>query len=329
MFNQWIKFWDVVLQSPQEFEWNTPSSIVLDFPNLALRDFGGDGDVCLFLPPQAGHNSKLEDWDKGQSPIQVALDAGFHVFMADWKPPDSDTKDFTLDDLIDYTEIVLDTLYSVYGKVILKGDCQGGWLAAILTARNPHKVKHLIISATPIDFHADDGLIKFYSQLFPMEFYEWLVCLGGGYYNGYFQLLAFHMLNPYKYFVQEYFDLWNNIDNDQFIDRWKHFHKGWFECPRDISGPLYLDIVKMFKYNPLVKGELIINGDVVDLSKINCPVDVLTGGKDHITTEHQSTNLENFIPINHIHINESGHIGVFQGAANLKTIWPKVYQGIR
>ena len=55
----------------------------------------------LLLPPQAGHDSCIVDYDPQQSQIRTALDAGLtRVFSLDWVGATDATKDASIEDYL-------------------------------------------------------------------------------------------------------------------------------------------------------------------------------------------------------------------------------------
>lgn len=210
------------------------------------------------------------------------------------------------------------------GKAMLAGLCQGGWQAAGFAARFPEMVDGLIIAGAPIDTKADGGKIQDAVNTHPFSFYEWLVSLGGGLYRGEIQLFSFKMMNAVDRFFSDYVDLYQNINDAAYIERYRTF-RDWYEYTQNISGDLYLQIVKdLFMENKLYNGDLTLLARRVKLRDIHCPVVLLAGKKDDITLANQVFNMEKKISSSKILklLIDAGHIGLFMGKKALSDYWP-------
>lgn len=186
------------------------------------------------------------------------------------------------------------------------------------------------LNGAPIDFRAGDGKIQYYVDRYPISFYEHLVNLGGGNMNGRFMVTGFKMLNPFDRFVKDYMDLYENINNERYLERYRKF-RDWYEWTQDSPGRFYLQVVKdLFKGNKLIKGELEVLGRTVNLNNIDCPLYLIAGEKDDITLPEQVFNMENSVNSKRVKkiMVPAGHIGIFMGTKILKEHWPKVIHGL-
>ena len=107
---------------------------------MLLRDYGKPGGIpTLVDAPHAGHTAMIADYHKGQSLIETLLANGIgHVALTDWKSATEDMKDLEIDNYLAEIVVAIDDLG---GRVNLVGLCQGGWVAAMIAARFPDKVK--------------------------------------------------------------------------------------------------------------------------------------------------------------------------------------------
>jgi poly(3-hydroxybutyrate) depolymerase len=56
----------------------------------------------------------------------------------------------------------------------------------------------------------------------------------------------------------------------------------WFEWTQDLPGAFYLWIIQhLFVHNELARGVLVLDGEPVNLSAIDCPIFLLPGRKSH------------------------------------------------
>jgi poly(3-hydroxybutyrate) depolymerase len=309
-------------------QWLTPNQEVYEDSAVVLRRFdsGRPGDPILIVPPQAGHHSSIADYEKDHSLVQACLNnARNPLYVMEWKPSTLSRRNESIDDLAKQLMICIK---KIRRPVILAGLCQGGWLSVIYTALFPDDVKSLILAAAPIDFTAGGGRLQDLVQSMPLMLYQNLVCCGGGNMSGDMMLLGWKMLNPYDRFIKDYLNLWVNVRDAGYLHRTKKFQE-WYEYTQDISGKWYIEAVdKLFVRNSLVKGELIVLGEPVDLGNIACPLALLAGQKDDITLVPQVFNIAEYVStpkekVFRAIIPEAGHISVFMGSRALRHEWPQ------
>lgn len=326
-YNKFLKEITRPLRKP---EWATRNKPILELSNVILRDFSKKGihhkTPVLIIPPQAGQHSTIADYGPGQSLVETVLAVRNSVYVTEWKAATPERKNETIDDCIKAMDNCVDAICERGFKVCLIGLCQGGWQSAIYTALYPEKVDSLILAAAPIDFKAGGGKIQFYTEMNPMFFYESLVVMGGGNMPGEYMKLAFKMLNPVERFSLDYTDLYSNINDSEYTERYRRF-RDWYEYPQNLPGKMYLQIVKeLFKENRLINGGLKILGQGVNLHHIKCPLVLIAGEKDDITPREQVFNTEKHVSSKDIMklTVPAGHIGVFMGKQVLKDYWPRI-----
>ena len=305
----------------------TPNTIRLDLRTMKLRDYGrANGIPTLVDAPHAGHTAMIADYHKGQSLIETLLANGLsHVALTDWKPATDDMKDFEIDQ---YLEEVLVAIDDLGGRVNLVGLCQGGWVSAMIASRFPEKVNSLVLAGAPIDTDAGNGPIKRIAHASPVSFYEELVTLGGGLMKGKFMLQGWKNMHPEQHYFQKHIDLYEQIDDSVYLSKEETF-ASWYENPMDLPGRWYLQVIRqLFKENRLVKGTFVGLGRRLDLRHIACPIYLLAGDSDDITTKEQVFDAEKYVgtPKNKIvkQLVPGGHIGLFMGSRNLKGAWPRI-----
>lgn len=305
----------------------TANRIRLCLRTMTLRDYG---DACaaptLVDAPHAGHSAAIADYHKGQSLIETLLANGVeHVALTDWKAATPDMKDFDIDNYLAELVVAIDDLG---GKVNLIGLCQGGWLSAMAAARFPDKVNSLVLAGTPIDTDAGDGPVKRMAHAYPTSFYEELVALGGGLMRGKFMLQGWKNMHPMQHYIQEQIDLYEHIDDPAYLAKEETF-ESWYENPIDLPGRWYLQVItQLFQENRLAKGKFVGLGRKLDLRRITCPLYLLAGEFDDITTPEQVLNAQRLVGTAPKDIVKKtvpgGHIGLFMGARTLHEDWPMI-----
>jgi poly(3-hydroxyalkanoate) synthetase len=309
----------------------TPNTVRLDLRTMTLREYGKPGGVpALVDAPHAGHTAMIADYHKGQSLIETLLGNGIgHVALTDWKPATDDMKDLEIDNYLAEVIVAIDDLG---GRVNLVGLCQGGWVAAMVASRFPDKVNSLVLAGAPIDTDAGNGPIKRMVHESPMSFYEELVQLGGGLMKGKFMLQGWKNMHPEQHYIQDQIDLYEHIDDPGYLTKEETFAR-WYENPIDLPGRWYLQVIRqLFKENRLAKGSFVALGRRLSLQNIVCPVYLLAGEADDITTKEQVFDAEKYLgtPKGEIErkLVPGGHVGLFMGSRNLKDVWPAIARWI-
>lgn len=328
------------ITAPAKPQWATENSVLLDLDTMYLRDFsptkisGAKNEQTSVLPalpvlidaPYAGHSSTIADYAVGQSLVETLMNNGLQrVYVTDWKSATPAMKDFDIDKYLTDINTAVDQLG---GKVDLIGLCQGGWMSTMFAARYPDKVSTLVLAGAPIDTDAGDGAIKKLAHTLPIAVYEEMVSAGGGCMLGKTMLAGWKSMNPQEQYVGKYFELYQHIEDKNYIDRTEKF-EAWYENPVDLPGAYYLQAIKLiFKENQLAKGQFIALGEKISMKNITCPVYLLAGSEDDITTKEQVFDAEKYLgtPKNKIikELASGGHIGLFMGSKTLAEHWPKI-----
>jgi poly(3-hydroxybutyrate) depolymerase len=312
--------------------WSTPHEIAFTAPVARLRDFSTVGASSaivptLVLPPQAGHDSCIVDFSPQQSQMRAILAAGLtRAFTLDWIGATAETRDAGVDD---YLAVIDRAVEHVGGRVNLIGDCQGGWLATIYAALHPERINTLTIGGAPIDFHAGEPVIgAVMERLAPggdLSAYRALVAAGGGVLRGEDMLAGFVLIKPDNELARQA-QLLVHVHEPEHVARYREF-EDWFKYTQDIPGAFYLWIVEhLFRDNALLRGDLEIGGERVDLSRITCPLNLLAGATDHITPPDQVFALADAVstPPDEVvrRVSTGGHLGLFMGREALEEHWP-------
>jgi len=146
--------------------------------------------------------------------------------------------------------------------------------------------------------------------------------------RGRFMLEAWKNMHPGEQYLAKYVDLFEHIEDPAYLKK-KEAFEAWYENPVDLPGRWYLQAVKeLFKENRLAKGKFVALGRRLSLKDIRCPVYLLAGDRDDITTKEQVFNGEKLLGTPKSHIVKTlapgGHIGLFMGAGTLRDYWPKI-----
>jgi len=321
--------------SPPESEWATSNRILLDLDTMRLRDFSVAGESPNQTPvlvdaPYAGHSSTIADYNTGQSLVETLMANGLeHVLVTDWKSATTAMKDFDIDKYLTDINTAVDHLG---GKVDLIGLCQGGWMSTMYAARFPDKVRRLVLAGAPIDTDAGNGAIKKLAHTLPLSLYEEMVAMGSGRMLGKAMLAGWKSMNAKEQYLGKFLELYQHIEDRNYIERTEKFER-WYENPIDLPGAYYLQAIKdIFKENRLAKGEFVGLGKRLSMKDIVCPVYLLAGAEDDITTKEQVFDADKYLGTPKAEITRKlvsgGHIGLFMGKKTLSECWPGIARWI-
>ncbi|MEJ2869010.1 alpha/beta fold hydrolase [Actinomycetospora sp. OC33-EN08] len=316
--------------------WSNEHTVVWETPIARLRDFsaGATDDVVptLVLPPQAGHDSCIVDFQPTQSQMQVIRQAGLtRAFTLDWVGATQATKGTTIEDYVAVVDRAVDSALEGTGhtSVNLVGDCQGGWLSTIYACVHPERVNTLTLAGAPIDFHAGDTAIGASSRVMTRRYgklpYRTMVAMGRGNMPGQFVLNGFIAMSPDAE-IAKHVDLLRHLDDPVAIARYQAF-EDWFKHTQDVPGTFYLWLVEhLFSGNELIEGRLEVGGKRLDMADLSCPLFLLGGATDHITPPVQVFRAADAVstPSDQVwkRTAPGGHLGLFMGNQALRQEWP-------
>jgi poly(3-hydroxybutyrate) depolymerase len=150
--------------------------------------------------------------------------------------------------------------------------------------------------------------------------------------NGEHMLAGFIAIKPDNE-IARHIQLLANLDDAAHVERYREF-ESWFKHTQPIPGAFYLWIVEhLFRDNELIAGKLEARGEHVDLSRIECPLNLLAGATDHITPPDQVFALADYASTSSDKIlrdtTAGGHLGLFMGREALSGHWPPLLAAVR
>ncbi|MGZ3639940.1 MAG: alpha/beta fold hydrolase [Ktedonobacterales bacterium] len=324
------------ITAPAPPQWATANRVLLDLDTMRLRDFSPldrkhAHQPVLIDAPYAGHSSTIADYAAGQSLVETLQAAGLEqVLVTDWKGATEAMRDFGIDKYLADLDTAVD---HIGGTVDLIGLCQGGWMSAMYAARFPGKVRSLVLAGAPIDTDAGNGSIKRLAHALPLGVFEEMVAAGGGLMRGRTMLAGWKGMNPQEQYLGKFLELYQHIEDKNYIKRTETFER-WYENPIDLPGAYYLQAIQqIFKENRLAKRQFVGLGKRLSLKDVVCPVYLLAGSEDEITTKEQVFDAEKYLgtPKAEIvkKIASGGHIGLFMSTRTLTECWTGIARWIR
>lgn len=267
----------------------------------------------------------MADLQDGRSMIQGLLNAGLDVYLIDWGYPDSADRYLTLDDYINgYIDRCVDLICKKHKlkKINILGICQGGTFSLCYTSLHPEKVRNLITTVTPVDFHTKDDLL---SKMVRNVDIDLLVDTLGNI-PGELLNMIYLSLKPFRLVGQKYMDLVNLLDDKEQAKNFMRMEKWIFDSP-DQAGEAFREFTRQFyQDNGLVKGTVKIGNQIVDLGNITVPVLNIYAASDHLVPPDSSKALQGCVGSKDYTELEfpGGHIGIYVSNKAQKMIPPTV-----
>jgi polyhydroxyalkanoate synthase len=267
----------------------------------------------------------MVDLQEDRSIVRSLLDGGLDVYLIDWGYPDSGDRYLTLDDYINgYLDRCVDVLRRRHrtDAINILGICQGGTFSLCYSALHPEKVRNLITTVTPVDFHAGPNLLSQWARHVDAD----LVVDTLGNVPGEVLNWTYLSLKPFRLTGQKYLDLVNLLDDPDQARNFIRMEKWVFDSP-DQAGEAFRQFVKDFyQRNALIKGEVTIGDRPVDLRQVTMPVLNIYASEDHLVPPAASRALEQYVGTSDYSALEfpGGHIGIYVSGKSQKMIPPAI-----
>jgi polyhydroxyalkanoate synthase len=208
----------------------------------------------------------------------------------------------------------------------------GGTMSAIFTARYPELVKTLTLMTAPLDFSVggDQSLVQYWSN--PDYFDVDSLIDAFGNVPPEFLQASFQMMKPVQNYFLKYVNFFEKMDDDQFVENYLAMEK-WTNDNIPVAGETFREFVKkLYQRNELVKGEfrLVPDEEAVQLSRITCPLMLLTASADHLVPPSQTEGIVPYVGSKDIKSMtlDAGHIGLAVSSKAHKKLWPDATQWI-
>jgi polyhydroxyalkanoate synthase len=268
---------------------------------------------------------KMLDLQSDRSYIKNLLNLGLDIYLIDWGNVSKSDKYLTIDDYVNgYINNSVDFILKKHKikKLNILSICQGGTFSIIYSALHPNKVKNLVTHVTPVDFSVNDGLLFRWSK--DMDF-DKLVDGFDGIIPGEFLNAGFDLLKPMMK-VNKAQGLMNMMDDKSKVENYMRMEKWINESPNQ-AGECFRQFMKdLYQHNKLVKGELEIGHETVNLKKMTSPLLNIYATEDHLVPPSATIPLNDLVGSKdkELYKFQGGHIGVFTGARSQKELAPAV-----
>ncbi len=273
----------------------------------------------------------MMDLQPDRSVIKSFLDAGLDVYIIDWGYPTAEDMYLTLDDHINwYMDECVDFVRkdTKKDKINILGVCQGGTFSTIYTALHQEKIKNLVTLVVPIDFSSNDGMLFRWSRFMNIDS---LIDAYDGVVPGDVMNVAYLILKPLTLTMDKYVGMTDKWADKDYLTNFIRMEKWTFDSPAQVGATLSQFIKDMYQDNKLIKGELELGGETVNLKDIKVPVLCACADKDHLVP---LANSEPFMDAlgskdkTFLHF-PTGHIGMFTSSRSRKEIIPGIIDWLK
>jgi polyhydroxyalkanoate synthase len=278
----------------------------------------------------------MADLQEDRSLVRSLLAQGADLYVVDWGNPTRSDRWLTLEDYIDgYLGECVDFIRRSrkVEQVTILGICEGGVFSLCYAARNPAKVKSLVLTITPVDFHAGSkggpphhGLIGLWARSMSGDDVDRLIEANGNL-PGELMSFVFSMMTPVNALTKYNVGLFDVMDDEKKLLNFLRMEK-WLADRPDHPGEAAKQWLKdLYQGNQLVSGDFRLGGSKVDLAKVSMPVLNVFAEDDHIIPPRSSQALKGLVgtrdytelPL------PGGHVGVFVSGRSQGILGKSIY----
>jgi polyhydroxyalkanoate synthase len=318
-----------IAQTPKELVWALNKSKLYRYiPVVPQED---RYRVPLLLIFALMNRPSILDLRPGNSFVEFMLSRGYDVYLLDWGAPGLEDQYLKLDDYaIDYLPRAIRKVKAISGveEFSMLGWCIGAILTTIYAALRPDDgLRNLLLLTAPLDYGNRDE-ITFARWTDERYFDVDRVLAAFGNMPGEMIDYGAKALKPVENYITNYLKLWDNLDDPRVVESW-HAMNTWVTDNIPMAGGAWRQlIVELYRHNRLIKNELMVRGERVDLSRIRASLLTVIAQGDHITPPCQSEALLSKVASRDTELYRipGGHIGIMAGSAAPRTTWPHIDQ---
>ncbi|MBV9735257.1 MAG: class III poly(R)-hydroxyalkanoic acid synthase subunit PhaC [Acidisphaera sp.] len=277
----------------------------------------------------------MADLQDDRSLVRNLLKLGLDVYVVDWGNPTRADRWLTLDDYIEgYLGDCVHEIARRAGleRVTLLGICEGGVFTICYAALHPERVKNLVLTITPVDFHADmaesragHGFLNLWTRSLPPEAIDRLIDAHGNL-PGELMGAVFSLMTPMRSLLKYNLDMLDVVDDEKKLLNFLRMEK-WLADRPDHPGEAAKQWLKdLYQQNRLVKNEMQLGGRTVDLGRLGMPVLNVYAKDDHIIPPATSRALAGKVGTKDYSelALPGGHVGVFVGGRSQGLLAPGI-----
>jgi polyhydroxyalkanoate synthase len=264
----------------------------------------------------------MADLQEDRSLVRNLLAQGVDLYVVDWGSATRGDRWLTIDDYVDgYLDACVRHICASRGidQVTLLGICEGGVFTLIYSALHPERVKNLILTITPVDFHKDQaegrlnhGFINLWTRRLSDEDIEQLIEAHGNL-PGELMSHVFAQMTPGATMSKYNVGLLDTFDDEKKLLNFLRMEKWLADRPHHPGEAAKQLLINLYKNNELARGKFRLGGRTVKLDDIKVPVLNIFAKDDHIIPPKCSQALGGYVSTedySEIAL-PGGHVGVF------------------
>lgn len=270
------------------------------------------------------------DLQPGRSVVERFIASGLDVYMVDWGYPMRKDRFVTIDDHVNgYLNNIVDYILKDRGlrQINLMGICMGGAFCVMYSALHPEKIKNLVTTVTPTNFDTDQGLLHIWMKQIDVD----AMVNTFGNMPGDLMNFGFLLLNPARLMIDKYVGFYENMDDKEFVENFIRMEKWIFDSP-DVPGSTFVQFVKdCYKKNLLIKNQMMLGAERVDLKRITMPLLNIYGRFDHLVPPAACEKLTQAVGSRDTEdlCLDTGHIGIYVSSKYQREFAPKIVQWLK
>lgn len=313
----------------------TPKDLVWALNKAKLYRYKPAGEAAhrhrlpLLLIFAIMNRPSILDLRPGHSFVEFMVGRGYDVYLLDWGVPGYEDRHVKLDDYaLEYLPRAIRKVKAISGveEFSMLGWCIGAILTTIYAALRPDAgLRNLLLLTAPLDFSNRDG-VTFARWTDERYFNVDLILDTFGNMPGEMIDYGAKALKPVENYITNYFKLWDNLDDPRVVESW-HAMNTWVTDNIPMAGAAYRQlIVELYRNNRLIRNELTVRGERVDLGRIRANLLTVIAEGDHITPPCQSETLLAKVGSRdkQVYRIPGGHIGIMAGSGAPRSTWPHI-----
>jgi polyhydroxyalkanoate synthase len=305
---------------------NTPKQEVFRQDKTVLYHYDAIAKLTVKVPVLVVYGLvgryTMADLQEDRSLVRNLLGQGIDLYAVDWGNPSRVDRWLTIDDYVDgYLDACIAHICDAHGvdRINLLGICEGGVFTVCYAALHPERIKNLIVTITPIDFHADKaegrldhGFINLWTRSLAPEDVDRLIEANGNL-PGELMSFVFSSMTPLASLTKYNLGMLDVMDDEKKLMNFLRMEKWLQDRPHHPGEAAKQWLKDLYQQNKLVKNEFELSGRRVNLANITMPVLNVYAQDDHIIPPQTSRALRDLVgtdDYSEIGL-PGGHVGVF------------------
>jgi polyhydroxyalkanoate synthase len=310
---------------------STPADVVYRKHKLKLlhyrRATPATHDEPLLLCYALINRPYILDLQPDKSVVARYLEQGFDVYLIDWGVPGDDDRELGLQEYVcGFLAGVVDFILQRHRRssLHLLGYCMGGTLGALYGALMPERLSTLTLLAAPIDFAGRETLLSVWTDRKHFDVDGFIDAHGNC--PAWFLQCCFQIMKPIQNFLEKNLSFYEGLDAEPRVIATHFAMERWINDNIPVAGRTFREFVKnLYQQNELVRGELQLGQQRIDLGRITCPLLVMAAKKDHLVDPASTLGILPHVGSRDVETLTiaAGHVGLVVGGEAHRTTWPQ------